>query len=63
LEKRQSIARPALLQLEHAQEMERIEVARALAQRVAIEPLGVVQAALPVILNGLLKCARHAAAP
>jgi hypothetical protein len=40
--------------------MERVKVARALAQRVTIKPLGVVQAALSVKLNGLFKCARHA---
>jgi len=40
--------------------VERIEVARALAQRVAIKALGVVQTALSVKLNGLFKCAWHA---
>src|SRR5215470_16624919 len=40
--------------------MKRIEIVRAFAQRVAIEALRIKQTPLPMILNGLLKCARHA---
>src|SRR5262245_13998921 len=40
--------------------MERIEIVWAFAQRIAIEALRIKQTPLPMILNGLLKCARHA---